>query len=489
MSSKREEKALREFKQIMDDLLILLAGSTGATTATLYWVNRSREQFVLETSWTSSPYAIFKDRVNFEEFYLNRYKDIESVTRLRVGDAVSADELTHYFQNIPIDSLLLIPFRNKGETVAITVIEGGRDFAVSADKAILSSYRSAHLKVLNTYLELTDLYEEQNRWVRYEKSLEKFEVNLTPPEILKILTEELQALLPDGGSAVAVRGMESWVTVLRSASHERCDMIPLGLMVEEKSMAFEALQKGENLFSMHFNNNPKRISTSELRSEGATLAVPMLINGRRQAIVLAYDKNPLVFTEAVKHKISNLVRVAGFRIRAAVRESETSSDLFATEYGSIDPELWQITLEKLVSEKTYPAEHVWFGLVGIENLSELRASFRLGELKKIQRIIVKALNPSRLGYNGFIGFHSDYVYPYLFVSDSEDHHNTWLKRNMNDLAAKVDMGDGRRVAIQIKAGSVKTDPGLWDPDEILNDAKQALNVALKSTGSSASYSR
>src|SRR5690625_6525314 len=53
----------------------------------------------------------------------------------------------------------------------------------------------------------------------------------------------------------------------------------------------------------------------------------------------------------------------------------------------------------------------------LENLSELRASFRLGELKKIQRIIVRALNPSRLGYNGFIGFHSDYVYPYLFRSE------------------------------------------------------------------------
>src|SRR5690625_7889808 len=104
MSSKREEKALREFKQIMDDLLILLAGSTGATTATLYWVNRSREHFVLETSWTSSPYAIFKDRVNCEEFYLNRYKDIESVAWLRVGDAVCADGWPHYYQDLPLDS-------------------------------------------------------------------------------------------------------------------------------------------------------------------------------------------------------------------------------------------------------------------------------------------------------------------------------------------------------------------------------------------------
>lgn len=485
MSAKREEKALREFKQIMDDLLILLAGSTGATTAYLYWVNRSRQQFVLEASWTNRQHAIFKDRVDFKDLYLSRYKDIDNVTELRVGDSVSADELIHYYQDTPADTLLLIPFRNKGETVAITVIEGGKNFLEEKYQRILDSYRSAHLKVLNTYLELTELYDEQNRWVRYEKSVRKFEANLTPPEILNILTEELQELLPDGGSAIAVRGMETWVTVLRSRNHEECDGIPIGLMVEDKSMAFEALQKGESLFSMHFNNNPKRISTSEVRAEGASLAVPLLINGRRQAIVVSYDKNPLVFTEATKHKIKNLVRVAGFRIRAAVRGSETSRDLFATEYGSIDPDLWQITLKKLMGEKGQPNEHVWFGLIGIENLSELRSGFRLGDLKKIQRIIVKALNPSRLGYNGFIGFHSDYVYPYLFVSDSEEHHNGWLKRNMSDLAAKVDMGDGRRIAIRIKAGSVKTAPGLWDPDEVLNDAKQALNVAMKNTGSSA----
>src|SRR5690554_2553173 len=98
MSAKREEKALREFKQIMDDLLNLLAGSTGAATAYLYWVNRTRQQFVLETSWTSRSHATFKDRVNFEDLYLRRFQDIENVTEIRVGDLVTADELVHYYQ-------------------------------------------------------------------------------------------------------------------------------------------------------------------------------------------------------------------------------------------------------------------------------------------------------------------------------------------------------------------------------------------------------
>src|SRR5690625_7347918 len=104
---------------------------------------------------------------------------------------------------------------------------------------------------------------------------------------------------------------------------------------------------------MHFNNNPKRISTSELRSEGATRAAPMLINGRRQAIVMAYDKNPLVFTEAVKHKMSIIVRVAGVRVRDADSESESSSELSASAYGRKDPQRKQCLHQKQGSETNY----------------------------------------------------------------------------------------------------------------------------------------
>lgn len=99
--------------------------------------------------------------------------------------------------------------------------------------------------------------------------------------------------------------------------------------------------------------------------------------------------------------------------------------------------------------------------------------------------MVKALNPSRLGYNGIIGFNSDYVFTYIFSGSSEDDHQSWLETNMQDLKSKLDLGDARKVEVVIKAGFVKINPDKKDSDKILTDVKQALNTAM--TNKDASY--
>jgi hypothetical protein len=322
------------------------------------------------------------------------------------------------------------------------------------------------------------MFEDQSRWEGYDRSLDSFNKNLTHVQVLDHLLNEVQRLLPGGGCSIVLRGMETWVSVLRS--EKSYNSPSLGLMVEERSMAFDALQKGEPVFSMHFNQNPKRISTSESETEGATLAIPMLINGRRQSVLLVYDKNPLVFTESVKHQLKNLVRVAGLSIRAKMGKKRISDDLFTSEYGNFKPDLWKLSLEKQIERKNSGSEHVWFGMIGVENLSEIRSQYRLDDLVKLQRIIVKAINPSRLGYNGIIGFNSDYVYSYIFVGMSEEHHKQWLKTNILDLKNKIDLGDGRKVSVSINAGSTKLTNDARDMDEIINDAKQSLNVAMNS---------
>lgn len=478
MTKKSEDKALREFKLIMNDLLRLIVKSSSAKTGYMYWVNRSRKQFVLESSYTQLQNVMFKDRIEFIDFFLDQYKNTKRDVQLTVGESIEGSKLRHYYEKHPVKFIRLIPFINNDETVAITVLESDRKLnGMDLDDAI-DSYNRAHSNVLNTYLKLTDMFEDQARWEDYDRSLDSFNKNLTHVQVLEHLLHEVQRLLPSGGASIVLRGMETWVSVLRS--ERSYDSPSLGLMVEERSMAYDALQKGEPVFSMHFNQNPKRISTSENETEGATLAVPMLINGRRQCVLLVYDKNPLVFTESVKHQLKNLVRVAGLSIRAKMGERRIADDLFTSEYGNFKPDLWKLSLEKQIERNKESNEHVWFGLIGVENLSEIRSQFRLDDLIKLQRIIVKAVNPSRLGYNGIIGFNSDYVYSYIFVGMSAEHHRQWLKTNILDLKNKIDLGDGRKVSVLINAGSTKIKNGRRDVDEIINDAKQSLNVAMNS---------
>jgi len=478
MTNNSEDKALREFKLIMSDLLRLLVRASNAKTGYMYWVNRSRRQFVLETSHTQLQNVMFKDRIEFQDFFLDQYKNTNRDVQLVVGESIEGSRLRHYYEKPTVQFIRLIPFQNKGETVAITVLESDKKLNGMELDDVIKSYNRAHVNVLNTYLKLTDMFDDQARWEDYDRSLDSFNKNLTHVQVLDHLLNEVQRLLPGGGSSVVLRGMETWVSVLRSEKSN--DSPTLGLMVEERSMAFDALQKGEPVFSMHFNQNPKRISTSENETEGATLAVPMLINGRRQSVLLVYDKNPLVFTESVKHQIKNLVRVAGLNIRSKMVNKRVSNDLFTSEYGNFKPDLWKLSLEKQVERNNEGREHVWFGLIGVENLSEIRSKYRLEDLVKLQRIIVKAINPSRLGYNGIIGFNSDYVYSYIFVGMSEEHHKQWLKTNILDLKNKIDLGDGRKVSVTINAGSTKLKNDGREADEIINDAKQSLNVAMNS---------
>jgi hypothetical protein len=477
---KREEKALVDFKQIMDDVVHLLRKSTRAKTVYLNWVNRSRKQFVLETQSTSLPNVMFRDRVMFDQHFLEPYIDLQEIKALKVGRNVLRDDLKHYYDFVPVRHQLLIPFINNGETVAITVIETETEFSVSEHDESISAYRNALANVLNTYLELTDLYGQEEVWTDYEVSLEKINPKHHKVDILNQMAEEMQKLLPSGGVSVILRGMEVWTTVFNTSDSE---MSPVpGLVMEEKSMAYDALQKGEPQFSIHFNQNPKRISGDERKSEGATLAVPLIINGRRHGVVLAYDKNPLTFKESTKHQIINLVRTAVLSIQVNLDRLPVDKDLFTSDYGNFIPDLWELALQKELNLKNNRDYKLWFGLITIDNLQALRSKYRLEELNRIQRKLVNTLNPNRFGANGFVGFNSDYVFTYLVYCSSEQKYNDWVQAMKDKFRSPIELSDGKQINLEIKHGSVCVDSNFNDVHDIMSSAKKELSVELNATG-------
>jgi hypothetical protein len=478
MTKQREEKALLEFKHVIDDVIQLLRKSTEADTVYMYWVNRSREQFVLESSSTILSNVMFPDRIRFDELYLNDFKDIEQVVQLKVGDEVDALQLSHYHDFVPVRFLTLLPFINNGETIAITVVETEYQLNVTDYDEVLSAYRNALLNVLNTYLELTDLYEQQQEWVDYEESINSLSAKMHRVDILEQLLNEMDKLLPGGGVTVLARGMESWISVLLSLKAPESSM--LGLLVEEKSMAFDALQKGQPQFSIHFNQNPKRISSSETDTEGATLAIPLMINDRRHAVILAYDRNPLVFKESVKHKLKNLVRIAALAIQVHLGKVAVDEDIFTSEFGSFIPDLWERSLKTQIKRAESGNQKTWFGFIAVENITELRSSVRLESLKRLQRILVKMLNPSVLGFNGIIGFNSDYIYSYILVGERNEQYEEWKKSVIELFEKPVELIDGQKINVEIKIGSVYVDSSDVEAFEVISQAKQALSAALKS---------
>ena len=239
VGQKRQEKALREFKQVLNDLIFLLRSASEMETVYMYWVNRSREQFVMETQSTMLDNVMFKDRISFKNHFLDEYKDLDEPVAVEVGEDIPASALNHYYNDVPVRYVTLLPFVNNGETVAITVLESKDHIFTDNKSDVIYSYINALRNVLNTYLEISDLYEQQDEWINYEEAISNVEVRCHRAKLIKRLLNTIQSFLHDGGVSFVSQGMESWCNVMNADEAQYAP--PIGMKMEERSMAYEAV--------------------------------------------------------------------------------------------------------------------------------------------------------------------------------------------------------------------------------------------------------
>jgi hypothetical protein len=291
------------------------------------------------------------------------------------------------------------------------------------------------------------------------------------------MLNEAQALLPNGGAVMLAPGMGSWNLVLRAVNANNAPK--LGLQLQEKSVAYDALEKGEPVFTMHFNNNPRRISSSEKRTDGASLAIPIMINDRRQGVVVCYDNDPLTFKESTKHKLTNLVRIASLSIQSSVRKSDSVDELFTQNFGAYMPELWELSLtHELERLKRGGSDNTWIGFIAPEDVSALRTKYRLEDLQKIQADFVSALNPSKYGIPGFMGYNSDYVYLFVIQSDDEEAVSNWIDKVRSEMEYGLDLSIGGSIRAEFKAGFTKLTDDTVNTFQAVDRAKKALNNVM-----------
>jgi hypothetical protein len=480
MGKKRQEKALREFKHVLKDLVYLLRSASQMETVYMYWINRSREQFVLETKSTELDNVMFKDRLQFEDHFLDEFKDHTEATAVEVGERLDKSRLKHYYNEVPIRYVTMLPFVNNGETVAITVLESKDHIFTEEKRDVIHSYIDALRNVLNTYLEISDLYEQQNEWVDYEKCLDRLNVRCHRAEMIKRLLNIVQEFLHDGGVSFVTQGMESWCNVMNSDEANYAP--PIGMTMESRSLTSDAVEHGETEFAIHFNNSPKRLSPREMHTEGATLAVPLLMNDRRQGVVLIYDKSPLLFKESTKHKLANLVRIAGLQIMGNDPNIDIDEPVFANEFGAFLPDIWEKSvdaeIENIRSERS--DLHSWFGLITLSNLPKLRTKMRVDQLGQMQKDLITAFNPEQFGYTGILGYHSDYIYSFFIQSKDEETLKRWISSVRQKFENPFELNNGMHITTNIKVGFTKLQAESKESYQVLSEAKSALSQAMKS---------
>ncbi|MEX1121179.1 MAG: hypothetical protein WED82_03545, partial [Balneolales bacterium] len=477
-NGRREEDAQRKFKQLVHDLTVLLRHSTDAETVILYWINKDREIFVLEAKTTRCKHTMFQDRMAFKDLYLNDFKDIAEPVQLEVDRHVMSHELKHYFKSVPVRYLNLLPFVNNGETIAMTIMESVNSSFSAEQEEAMATYMNALGNLLHTYLQLNDLADNQNQWIDYELKLKNMYDRLDGIALLDKTINEMQGLTGNGGVSLLCRGMNNWHNVLNS--HLGINLPPIGLKVEENTIAWDALTRGEAVYSIHFNTNPKRMSPREPLSRGASLAIPILVEDHRKAVILINAENPLIFSEATKHKMINLSRIASLRLAALNKSDELPGDLVANEYSAYKPELLEKTVEAEIQRSvTFPGTKTWLGFITLDNLPTLRTKFRLEVLKELQKTLITRLNPQNFGISGYLAGHSDYVYAFIMQSGGEEPVSDWIRFLRQEFEEPIEIGEDEQVYLKFIVGFTVLTAASENSYQAFREAKTALSSAMK----------
>ncbi len=431
----REEKALHRFKEAVAELITLFRLSIGAPTAYLYWINRQRKQFVLECSSTKLDDVVFQDRASFDDHFLLPFKDLEEAEIAEINEDFPVSRLQHHVEAAKVRSLALFPFVNNGETIALTVAETEGDEEPGAKEfEAAHAYQQALANILKTYLELSELLGEEDRWQEFQQTVESFSDRLPVQELLVRLTGETAALMQNGSAALLTRGAGSW-HVLFTAGDTGKGIRP-GMRMSENSQANRALRSGKAEFTLHFNGNPKRIGTGEPFFEGASLSVPLLVHDRRQAVLVTWDENAMAFRESLKYMINDLVRIAGLQLSQVRYGIGTTDDMTAGESGAYTREFLEAALDHILKKSNLNEMPVHLVFISPKDYQILRTRHRLEALKQMQRELGEDLNPNHAGLNGLVGFYADSQF-LVMVQGNRDKVMEWLGEFYENVKSKA----------------------------------------------------
>jgi hypothetical protein len=408
---KNEDAALRHYKSVVREMLSLFQKAIGAKTISLHWVNRTRQQFVLESAVSDVSDVRFADRVAMADSFLNGYDTLTRPTTLDVGKDVPPSKLTHYLGNCPVTHITIQPLEYQRDVVALVAIEStSKSVLTDADKE-LESFSTAMGHLLFTFLELSERTNDEQQWSDYEAMLQKAIGRGDEIAVLERLVDMASSLIPTGSVSLLVRANGTWQVVLNHPGSTHTPAI--GLPVEEQSLVFQALKTGQPEFATHLGGSPKRINSAEPIMKGASLAIPLLMHDRRQALLLVSDENLLFFRESNRHKLTNLVRIAALRLVSGTTKHIAGTDFLSAETGTLHADVFDAALLREM-KPTPPV----VAMVTVSHIPILRSRLRMEELKEVQRLIGDLLAPHRHGLSGLVGVHSDFVFTVMIHGDT-----------------------------------------------------------------------
>lgn len=491
--AQREPGTKSEFAYLLKRVLTVVKEVNFAHTVAFYWVNRTKNQVVLEAHVSDSQrFATHRRRELAEDLVSQvaisgKPKVVTDVNRL------SQPEVLGYYETIePVKTFLGIPIfyrqsaNGKGDPVAVLAIDSLSDDVFGPETfSLLSQFTKLISALIRSYTDKYDLLLDSETLRSIGRMRDQYKLDFSVHTVVRALAEETSRLIAWDYIAVALFDEARKVWSLQTVMNRMNDTyVSIAQEIDpHQSLVGSVLQSGvpKIVDSMATVDTPRFYPAERVESKGAIMILPINSLSRCYGALVVESKDAKAYTESDVRMLQKLVDTTSWALESLTLTDIVNNFVLMDETTGVATRKYFIgRLQEEVQRSRDFVDELALVLLSVDSMNDHLSRYGKDGFDFILQNIGRMIKGSIRSYD-LVGRFDFNKFAVLLTDTSANEAYLWSEKLRKNIASNIINLDEKSFSVTVSAG-VCGFTGTVSDMELLDNTSQVLKRAAEAGG-------
>ena len=482
-----------EFNYLVKKVLTVIKEVNFAHTVALFWVNREKNQLVLENHVSESEFFASHRRREIGEDLVSQVALGGRPQILASVNASSIEEMLPYYEGAEqVKTFVGVPIfythsspRPQDPVAVLTVDCRGEDAYGSETLALLGNFTKLISSLIRSYTDKYDMLLDSEVLRSISRFREQMRIDFTAHNLARSLAEEAAKLITwDYVSVVLYDNVRGTWSMQYLMNRMNDPYVSLASEIDaSNSVIGQAIQSCnarvvERVATM---GKPRFYPAERCESNGSLIVVPLNSVSRCYGALVVESKDVNTYTGNDVKLLKKLTETASWGLEI-LGLSDVATNFIATDEitGVASQKYFLTRLQEEVQRANDFVSSLTVVLIAVDGTSEVTARYGQDGLdammQSVSRVVKSAVRPYDV-----IGRYNANTLGVLLVQSGANEASLWSEKIRKNVASNIINAAGKTFSVTVSIG-IATANGTMRDVEILENADRVLNKAAESNG-------
>jgi diguanylate cyclase (GGDEF)-like protein len=489
----REGGPKSEFSFLMNKVLTAIKEANFAHTAALFWINREKNQMVLESVASDSErFTTYRRRELGNDVVSQVASSGQPVVLNRINISGQMEMLGYYEGIEPVKSFVGVPVfypkrkNEAGDPVAVLVVDAlGEDAFGPETLTLLGQFTKLISATIKSYTDKYDLLLDSEVLRSIARIRDQLKLDFTRYNIVRTLAEETTRLVPWDYVSVVLFDETRKAWVVQFVINRMNDpYVAVSQEIDHQhSLAGEVLQTSVPRIVERLENAslPRFYTSERVDSKGSLMILPLNSISRCYGVVVVESKDQKAYSETEVKLTQKLVETSSWALEILSLTDVVNNYISLDETTGVAARKYFMgRMQEEVQRASDFTTDLALAMVSIDNMSDLlnrygKEGFDFA-LQNVGRMIRSFVRPYDI-----VGRYDFNQFAVLLVHTTSNEAYLWSEKLRKNIASNIINIDRRSFSVTVSIGVCGSMSDMSDV-ELLGNANQVLRKAVEAGG-------